>query len=162
MQETVTVARQAEIMQEFVGGLVEAFGLRGEVGTETVDEETVEVRVEGEDLGLLIGPKGQTLGAIQELGRTVIQRQEPGHHEGRVRVDVAGYRQRRREALERFAHQVADDVISSGVQRALEPMGAADRKVVHDAVTDIAGVRTISEGVDPHRRVVILPDPGEE
>ena len=81
-----------------------------------------------------------------------------GTHHGRVRLDVSGYRQRRREALARFAAQVADDVKSSGVQKALEPMNAADRKVVHDTVNEIDGVRTVSEGEDQRRRVVILPE----
>jgi spoIIIJ-associated protein len=74
-----------------------------------------------------------------------------------VRIDVAGYRQRRKEALERFASQVAADVVASGAAKALEPMHPADRKVVHDAINEIDGVRTTSEGEEPRRRVVILP-----
>ena len=65
------------------------------------------MRVEGADLGLLVGPKGNTLTAIQELSRTVVHRRVPGTAAGRVRLDVAGYRQRRREALERFTQDVA-------------------------------------------------------
>ena len=88
-----------------------------------------------------------------------MQRRGGGTQEGRIRIDIAGYRQRRREALERFTQQVAADVVSSsGAQKALEPMNAADRKVVHDTVNDIDGVRTISEGEDPRRRVVLLPE----
>jgi len=158
-QEEVSVERQAEHVETFVIGLLEAFGVDGNVHKERVDDETIEVRVEGEDLGLLIGPKGQTLNAIQDLGRTVVQRHEPGLHLGRVRIDISGYRQRRREALERFTRQVAEDVLASGLAKALEPMNPADRKVVHDTANTIAGVATTSEGVEPHRRVVILPDP---
>jgi len=156
--EDVTVEEQADIIAEFLGGLVEAYGLEGEVSNERIDDDTIEVQVDGDDLGLLIGPKGQTLAAIQELSRTVVQRQATGTHHGRVRLDVSGYRQRRREALARFATQVAKDVVASGVQKALEPMNPADRKVVHDTVNDIDGVRTMSEGEDQRRRVVILPD----
>jgi len=156
--DDVTVEEQAEIIAEFVSGLVEAYGLEGELSQERVDEDTIEIQVDGDDLGLLIGPKGQTLSAIQELSRTVVQRRATGTHHGRVRLDVSGYRQRRREALARFATQVADDVRDSGVQKALEPMNAADRKVVHDTVNEIDGVRTVSEGEDQRRRVVILPD----
>src|SRR5213078_1071661 len=79
-----------------------------------VDDDTIELKAQGDNLGLLIGPKGQTLQAVQELARTVVQRQASGTHHGRVRIDVAGYRQRRREALERFTQQVAADVVSSG------------------------------------------------
>jgi spoIIIJ-associated protein len=156
--EDVTVEEQADIIAEFLGGLVEAYGLEGEVSNERIDDDTIEVQVDGDDLGLLIGPKGQTLAAIQELSRTVVQRRATGTHHGRVRLDVSGYRQRRREALARFATQVAEDVLASGVQKALEPMNAADRKVVHDTVNEIDGVRTVSEGEDQRRRVVILPD----
>ena len=156
--EDVTVEEQADIIAEFLSGLVEAYGLEGEVSNEPIDEDTIEVQVDGDDLGLLIGPKGQTLAAIQALSRTVVQRQATGTHHGRVRLDVSGYRQRRREALARFATQVAEDVVASGVQKALEPMNAADRKVVHDTVNEIDGVRTVSEGEDQRRRVVILPD----
>ena len=87
----------------------------------------------------------------------MLQRRLTGRHDGRVRIDVSGYRERRREALARFTEQVAKQVKESGVQNALEPMGAADRKIVHDTANEIEGVSTISEGDDPRRRVVILP-----
>jgi spoIIIJ-associated protein len=74
-----------------------------------------------------------------------------------VRIDVAGYRERRREALGRFAQQVASEVLASGVPKALEPMHPADRKVVHDVVNELDGVSTTSEGEEPRRRVVIMP-----
>lgn len=153
----VDLSTHTQIVSEFVTGLVGAFGLEGSVRTEAVDEESVEVRVEGSDLGLLVGPKGNTLAAIQELSRTVVHRRVSGTAEGRVRVDVAGYRQRRREALERFARQVAEEVRSSGVQKALEPMSPPDRKIVHDTVNEMDGVSTLSEGDEPRRRVVITP-----
>jgi spoIIIJ-associated protein len=156
--DDATVEDQAEIISEFLRGLVDAYGLSGEIEQEQIDEDTIELKVVGEDLGLLIGPKGQTLMAIQDLSRTVVQRQAAGIHHGRVRLDVSGYRQRRREALERFASSIADEVKASGVQKALEPMNAADRKVVHDTVNEIEGVRTVSEGEDQRRRVVILPE----
>ena len=107
--------------------------------------------------GLLIGPKGQTLQAIQELSRSALQRQKPGETHARIRVDVSGYRQRRREALERFVQGIAAEVKESGVRKALEPMSPPDRKVVHDTVNEIDGVITVSEGEDARRRVVILP-----
>lgn len=157
MTEDVTVDEQAEIIEGFLDGLVEAFGVEAEIRKEKVDDETVELDLVGEDLGLLIGPKGRTLWAIQELSRTVVQRQASGTHHGRVRVDVGGYRQRRKEALERFTRQLAAEVQESGVARSLEPMGAADRKIVHDTVNEMDGISTTSEGEEPRRRVVIVP-----
>jgi spoIIIJ-associated protein len=157
-EDDVTVEQQADLTEEFLSGLLTAFGVDGHLERTPVDDETIEVRVDGEDLGLLIGPKGQTLLAVQDMARTYVQRKATGLHQGRVRIDVGGYRQRRREALQRFARQVATEVRGSGVQKALEPMAAGDRKVVHDEVNLLEGVRTISEGEDPRRRVVIIPE----
>ena len=156
--EEVPVGDQADIITEFLEGLLGALGAEGTVKRTVVDEETIELSVEGDDLGLLIGPKGQTLTAVHELSRTVLQRRATGRHIGRVRIDIGGYRQRRQEALARFVQQQAASVISEGAARALEPMNSADRKVVHDTVNEIDGVETISEGADPDRRVVIVPE----
>jgi spoIIIJ-associated protein len=156
-EEELSLAEQGRIAEQFVVGLLERFGAAAQTSTLFHDEETLEVQVAGPELGLLIGPKGQTLQALQELTRTAVQRKSVART-GRILVDIAGYRQRRREALERFTRQVAEDVIQSSSQRGLEPMSAADRKVVHDTANEIAGVRTVSEGEEPRRRVVIVPD----
>lgn len=159
--DVVSVDQQADIISEFLDGLLGALDVEGEINRTKVDDDTVELSVEGNDLGLLIGPKGQTLNAVHELSRTVLQRQATGRHDGRVRIDIGGYRQRRQEALARFVRDQADEVIAQGVARALEPMNAVDRKVVHDTVNDIDGISTESEGVDPGRRVVIVPEGAE-
>ncbi len=151
-----TLAQEADVAKDFLQGLLDAFGLDGDVDSQELDEDTVEVSVHGSDLGLLIGPKGQTLTSVQELTRTVVQR-KLGARSGRLLVDVADYRKARREALERFATGVAAKVRDAGVATALEPMSPADRKVVHDTVNAIDGVTTTSEGEEPNRRVVILP-----
>lgn len=156
--DEITLDQQVEVMEDFLDGLVESFGLDGQVSSENLDDDTVEIRIEGGDLGLLIGPKGQTLAAVQELARTVAQRRLAGPHQGRVRLDVSGYRKRRAEALTRFALQVAADVKETGTPKVLEPMSPPDRKVVHDALNDFDGVHTASEGEDSRRRVVVLPD----
>lgn len=156
--DEITLDQQVEVMEDFLDGLVEAFGLDGQISSERVDEDIVEVNIDGDDLGLMIGPKGQTLAAVQELSRTVAQRRLAGPHQGRVRLDIGGYRKRRAEALTRFALQIADDVKESGTPKVLEPMSPVDRKVVHDALNGVDGVRTASEGEDNRRRVVVLPD----
>jgi spoIIIJ-associated protein len=160
--DVVSVDQQADIISEFLDGLLEALDVEGTIKRTKVDDDTVELSVEGNDLGLLIGPKGQTLSAVHELSRTVLQRQATGRHDGRVRIDIGGYRQRRQEALARFVRSQAEEVIAQGVARALEPMNAVDRKVVHDTVNEIDGIVTESEGVDPDRRVVIVPEVAEE
>jgi spoIIIJ-associated protein len=154
----LTIDEQASVVSEFLLGLADRFGATGSTTEiERVDDETVEISLHGEELGLLIGPKGQTLYLVQELARTSVQRRGGGVHEGRVRIDIAGYRKKRNEALSRFTEQVAADVLASGSAKALEPMNAADRKVVHDTANGIDGVETTSEGEEPRRRVVILP-----
>jgi spoIIIJ-associated protein len=120
-----------------------------------VDEETAEVVVEGQELGVLVGPGGATLAALQELARTFVQKRTGGQS-SRIIVDVAGYRAKRTAALQRFAQQIADEVIASGSDRALEPMSASDRKVIHDTINEIDGLSTRSEGEEPRRYIVIL------
>jgi spoIIIJ-associated protein len=150
---------QRAAVEGFLTDLVTAFGREDATVAVTIseDDQALEATVEGSELGLLVGQKGVTLQAVQELVRSMVQRRFVGQSHARVRVDVAGYRARRKEALERFAASVAASVKESGVAKALDPMGSADRKVVHDAVTDIDGVETISEGEDAARRVVIRP-----
>lgn len=150
---------QRAAVEGFLTDLVAAFGRDDATVAVTVseDDQALEATVEGPELGLLVGQKGVTLQAVQELVRSMVQRRFVGQSHARVRVDVAGYRARRKEALERFAASVAESVKETGVAKALDPMGSADRKVVHDAVNEIDGVETISEGEDAARRVVIRP-----
>lgn len=139
----------------FMNGLTEAFGMQGEARLE-IDELELDVDVEGAELGLLVGPGGRTLNAIQDLARVAAQRRL-GDHDTRLRIDVAGYRGRREAALSAFARDVARQVRESGVARSLEPMTSADRKVVHDVLNDEDGVASRSVGDDPDRRIVIEP-----
>ena len=159
-REESTVSAQAvgDEAKKFLGDLVTAFGLSGTVDLRE-DGDDLELTVNGNDLGLMVGPRGNTLLAIQDLTRVASQRRL-GDHDTRLRVDVGGYRERRREALSRFARQIAEQVTASGEARALEPMPSADRKVIHDVLTDHATVVTRSEGDDPNRRVVIAPANG--
>jgi spoIIIJ-associated protein len=152
----VSLDEQGSVARDFLTGLVRELNLDADIDIVHPDEDTVEVNLEGDDLGLLIGPKGTTLFALQDLTRTVVQRKTSASN-GRLMVDVSGYRQKRKAALERFARQLAGEVTATGNRKVLEPMNAADRKVVHDAVSDIDGVATASEGEEPNRRVVILP-----
>jgi spoIIIJ-associated protein len=154
--ETVPVSDQAEHAARFTEELVRTMGFSASIRTE-IDEDDVTVHVEGDGLGALVGPRGVTIQALQEVVRAVVQH-HAGGHSAWIHVDVAGYRERRRQALAEFARQVASEVSATGEERALEPMGAADRKVVHDVVSEIDGVSTTSEGEEPRRRVVVLPE----
>jgi spoIIIJ-associated protein len=156
MEESLTLEQQGEAAQQFLSGLVHEFGLDADVSYSEVDEETVQVAATGGDLGLLVGPRGATLAAVQDLTRTYVQRQSENRTD-RILVDVGGYREKRNAALRRFAEGIVEEVKAAGTERALEPMSPADRKVIHDTVNEIEGVETRSDGVEPSRYVVISP-----
>jgi spoIIIJ-associated protein len=161
--KTASTEEQVQLAEEFLQGLLVELGSTATVSSQDLADGVVELLIDGDNLGTLIGPKGATLLALQELTRTVLQHRV-GPSECRVVVDVNGYRKRRQEALTRFVQEVAAEVRASNTRRALEPMPPADRKVVHDAVNAVEGVTTISEGEEPYRRVVLVPleeDPEE-
>lgn len=139
---------------DFIDGLLEAMDVDGEVTAEVRDRR-VYVSVEGQEAAILIGHHGQTLDAIQELLRSAVQRQVRARVW--VTLDVQGYRERRREALRERAREMAARAVDEG-EMELEPMNAFERKIVHDAVGEIDGVTSFSEGEEPYRRVVIAPD----
>jgi spoIIIJ-associated protein len=157
-EQLVDAQQVGEEAVRFMTDLVSAFGLTGTAEL-VQDGDDLEVRVHGQELGLLVGPRGTTLQAVQDLVRVAAQRRL-GDHDTRLRVDVGGYRERRRVALGTFAAQMADEVKASGVARVLEPMSSADRKVIHDSLAGVEGIVTRSEGDDPSRRVVIAPANG--
>jgi len=159
MAEGISLAEQGAIAKEFLVGLLTSMDVKAEVTVKELDEETVELSVNANpptELGVLVGPRGTTLQALQEVTRTVVQSKSPSRTD-RILVDVAQYRERRVAALGRFAQQVAQEVVETGEERALEPMSAADRKAVHDALTESNAVVTRSEGEDPRRFVVVAP-----
>ena len=147
---------QSDIVEGFVSGLLDEMGLDARV-VSSIEDDRLSVEAQGLNLGLAIGHRGETVRAITEIARTIVQRQSDGDAVGTLIVDVGGYRERRRTFLEEFARNQAEAVLADGRKRALEPMGSADRKVIHDTVADIDGVDTESEGSDRDRRVVIRP-----
>jgi spoIIIJ-associated protein len=154
----VALDEQARVAEDFLTKLTGEFGLDASISVVPSGEDSVELRISGQNLGLLIGQKGTTLLALQSLTRTVVQH-KTGATNGHLNVDVGGYRQKRTDALVRFAQEVAGTVAASGKPAALEPMSAVDRKIVHDTVGSVPGVTTSSEGEEPRRRVVVHPAP---
>ncbi len=152
--EKADIEEQAEVAREFAQGLLGAFGLDGEVVTR-VEDDILFIDIDGEQTEALVGRKGAVVQAVHELTRTVIQRKTFGAP--RMRLDIAGYSARRREALKIYATRLAETVKEEGREAMLEPMNAGDRKVVHDAIAEIDGVRSYSEGEDPNRSVVVAP-----
>lgn len=140
---------------DFLEGLLAAMDSQGEVGAEITEEGGIVAWIEGDDVGALIGSRGQTLDAIQELLRSVVQRQAQTRVP--VLLDVEGYRQRRREAVRREAELMIRKALDEG-EAQLPTMSAYDRKTVHEMVAATEGVSSFSEGQDPARRVRILRD----
>ena len=151
-REPASPEEVATVAEEFIGGLLAAMGLEAEVGSQ-VDGDSAFVDVTGEGLGLLIGRRGQTLDALQEVARTAVQRRLRSRI--RLLVDVEGYRARRRKSLADYAKQMAARAKERGTEIELEPMTAYERKIVHDAVAEVEGASSFSEGAEPYRKVVV-------
>jgi spoIIIJ-associated protein len=148
----LSTEEQAKIAQEFLVGLVGAYGLEGEVTT-SVEDDVIIADVSGEQTEALVGIRGTVRGAIHELTRTVLQRY--GQETARLRLDIAGYAERRRQALTIYAEQLIDQLTAEGGEIMLEPMSPADRKVIHDVASTRPGIESYSEG-EPPRRFVVL------
>ena len=140
---------------DFLEGLLDAMEADGEIAAEIADDGAIVVSIEGGDVGLLIGSRGQTLDAMQELLRTVVQRQAQARI--RVTLDVDGYRERRRQAVVRQAEEMAQLAAERG-EAELDPMTDYERKLVHQVVAEIEGLSSFSEGQEPRRRVKIRRD----
>jgi spoIIIJ-associated protein len=134
--------------------VVESLGLDARVEVDE-DDDGITGRVEGEDVGLLIGRRGQTIDAVQLVCyRAAFQGRQDRK---RVTVDAAGYRERRRELLERQAERAAERALDSGNEIELEPMSPNERRVVHEHLKERAGIETFSEGEEPERCVIVAP-----
>jgi spoIIIJ-associated protein len=151
-REETPIEEQSADIRRFLVGLLAAFGLEGEV-KERIEDGAIHIDVVGEQTEALVGPKGSIVQAALELCRTIVQRRTMDG--AKIRLDIAGYTERRREALRIYTTRLADKVKAEGGEVMLEPMNAADRKVVHDTVAEIDGVRSFSEGEEPRRSVVI-------
>jgi spoIIIJ-associated protein len=119
------------------------------------DDESLVATLSGPDLGLVIGKHGQTIDAIQSLANAIVWRVREGRKD--VVIDAAGYRERRRAALEREADRAAAEAVGEGRPVALEPMTPVERKIVHMHLHGREGLETESEGTEPHRHVVVRP-----
>ena len=144
---------EGEIAADYIEGLLDVADLDGDIDMD-VEGDRAAVSVVGATLDELVGEHGEVLDALQELTRLAVHRQTGART--RLMLDIGGYRARRRADLSELGASVADEVRRSGEAKALAAMNAFERKIVHDAVA-AAGLRSESEGIDPNRRVVVLP-----
>ncbi|HYZ19975.1 MAG TPA: RNA-binding cell elongation regulator Jag/EloR [Gaiellaceae bacterium] len=149
--ESELAAKVREILERITTGL----DLRCRIQI-SEDEDAVTASLSGSNLGLLIGKHGQTIDAIQYLTNAIVWRGLPEKRK-EVVVDAAGYRERRRTALEALAVRTAEEALASRSPISLEPMTAVERKVVHVRLKEFGGVETRSEGTEPNRFIVVSP-----
>jgi spoIIIJ-associated protein len=146
---------EAEAAADFLEGLLDALDLPGDLRIR-VKEQHAEVEIAEVGSGALIGRRGQTLEAIQELVRCAMQRQF--ERRSRVQIDVEGYRARRLEKLLEKAEEAIDAALDTGEPQRLEPMDVFERKAVHHLVAEVDGLASRSQGREPGRRIVIEPE----
>ena len=147
---------EGEIAGDYLEELLDLLDFDGDIDLDVEGSRSV-VSIDGsEDLSKLVGRKGEALDALQELTRLAVH-QKTGVR-SRLMLDVAGWRRRRRDELAALGDKVARRVLESGEREELAPMTPFERKIVHDAVAAVSGVRSESEGAEPSRRVVVLLD----
>jgi spoIIIJ-associated protein len=146
---------EGEFAADYLEGLLDILDLDGDLDLD-VEGGRAAVAIVGTGLDVLVGQDGATLDALQDLTRLAVQQQSGNR--SRLMLDVAGYRARRRVQLSELGTTAARRVIANGKAERLSPMSPFERKVVHDAVAAVEGVHSESEGEEPQRRVVVLPD----
>jgi spoIIIJ-associated protein len=149
-------AGQVADARTLVARIVSTLGVDAAVNARE-EPDAIVVTCSGPDVGLLIGRHGQTIDAIQYLLNAIAWRAY-GEERKELVVDAAGYRARRRATLETLAFRIAERVRDSGEREELDPMTAVERKIVHLRLKDVAGVGTTSEGTEPNRYVVVIPE----
>ncbi len=156
-RELMEKSKQEQILTDFFEGLLHAWGLKGSIKFNWPKDYVCDVIIEGEELGDLVGENAQILTAIETIARIPLKKQAIETRYAQFYVDIDGYRQKRTEALKEFALKLGKEVQESGKAKILEPMNNRDRKMVHDAISELDGVTTESEGEREDRRVKIFP-----
>ena len=146
------LVREGDIAADYLERLLDIADYDGDIDLDVENERAV-VAIVGGDLRALVGPRGETLDALQELTRLAVAQQTGTR--SRLMLDIGGHRQARRAELRALAVDTATKVRANGESVRLSPMNPFERKVVHDAIAEIDGVASESEGEEPHRRVVV-------
>jgi spoIIIJ-associated protein len=147
------LVREGDIAADYLERLLDIVDYDGDIDLDVENDRAI-VAIVGSDLHALVGGRGETLDALQELTRLAVQQQTGVR--SRLMLDVSGHRQARRTELQELAKDTATRALDAGEPVRLSPMNPFERKVVHDAIAGIEGVRSESEGEEPHRRVVVL------
>ena len=146
---------KASAIRTFLSGLLQQMDVEAQIKVYLPEKGRYKVILEGENIGALIGRRGETLDAIQQLTSYSVNRTGG---RARIQLDAEGYRDKREQSLQHLAHKVAAKVVKYRRSVTLEPMNAYERHVIHTALQDVAGVMTYSTGTDPNRRVIVAYD----
>lgn len=149
------LVREGDIAGDYLERLLDIADVDGDIDMDVEGDRAV-VAIVGESLDALVGPHGEVLEALQELTRLAVVQQTGVR--SRLMLDIGGWRAARRAELTEIGTRAATRVAGSREPKRLAPMTPFERKIVHDAVAAVAGVRSESEGVEPERRVVVLPE----
>ena len=144
-----------DIAENFLSNLLKAMDISSEITLTEEDKNTLSINLEGEEMGVLIGKRGQTLDAVQYLTSLVVNKYSD--HYVRIKMDTEDYRNRRRKTLESLANNLAMKVKKTGKKFTLEPMSSNERRIVHSTLQKYKFIETYSEGEEPFRRVIIIP-----
>ncbi|OLT40655.1 single-stranded DNA-binding protein [Saccharomonospora sp. CUA-673] len=150
------LVQEGDIAGDYLERLLDLLDYDGDIDLDVEAGRAIVSIDGGDDLEKLVGPRGNVLEALQELTRLAVQ-QETGSR-SRLMLDIAGWRAGRREELRRIGRTAAENVAKTGEKEKLQPMSPFERKVVHDAVAEVDGVTSESEGEEPKRRVVVVPE----
>lgn len=150
---SAAAGEHAKMAREFLEGLLEHMGISAEIALSERDEKSLLIEISGENMGAVIGRRGETLDAIQHLTNYTVNR--GAEERTRISVDAENYRSKREDALVRLAYKMADKTLKYKRSMALEPMNSYERHIIHTALQDYEGVTTGSTGSEPNRRVVI-------
>lgn len=147
---------KAQAIHSFLTGLLEHMEISAEIHVYQPEKGRYKVLLEGKQLGALIGRRGETLDAVQQLTSYAVNRS--GGSRVRVQLDAEGYREKREQSLQNLARKVAGKVVKYRRSVTLEPMNAYERHVIHTALQEVPGVTTYSTGIEPNRRVIVAYD----
>ncbi|MBR4879850.1 MAG: protein jag [Clostridia bacterium] len=149
-------AHTEAVAEDFLKGILEIMGINADIkGSVDTEESTVHIELSGENMGFVIGRRGETLDALQYLATIVTNKAEDSRW--RVSLDTENYREKRTQALVALANKTASTVAKTGKSIALEPMNPQERRIIHSALQDNKNVTTFSTGQEPRRKIVIAP-----
>ncbi len=146
---------KVDVAVEYIKGVLDKMGIIAELSVSEIEGGSL-INIEGEDVGAIIGRRGDTLDALQYLASMVCNRRDKEYY--RICVDSCGYREKRKETLEELALKISRNVLKTGRTAALEPMNPYERRIIHAAVATVEGVSSRSVGEEPYRKVIISSD----